>query len=82
MKTPKRNSQDAQVEEARAEARAEELKLQSLLEEAEARAEARAEELKLQSLLRCPSVQVGAKEADAEARAKELKLQSLLELKS
>ena len=58
-----------------------ERKLKSLLEEAEARAEARLE-LKLQSLLRCPSVQVGAKEADAEARAEELKLQSLLELKS
>ena len=40
-----------QVEEARAEARAEELKLQSLLEEAEAIPVATAEELKLQSLL-------------------------------
>ena len=46
MKLPKRNSQDAQVEEARAEARAEELKLQSLLEEA-TEAEA-AEELRLE----------------------------------
>ena len=53
MKLPKRNSQDAQVgaKEARAEARAEELKLRSARRSVqvgakEARAEARAEELK------------------------------------